>query len=92
MKNDKYLAELEPKKFAEKAAIISELNVIHAFREGDGRTQLSIILLLLYHAGHQIDLEDLDPDAFLKAMIASFEGNEEPLAAAIQRLVDDDAS
>ncbi|WP_225130127.1 MULTISPECIES: Fic family protein [unclassified Bradyrhizobium] len=46
------------------AHFLSELNVIHAFREGNGRTQLSFFLLLADHAGHPIDLEDLEPDTF----------------------------
>ncbi|WP_407123164.1 Fic family protein [Bradyrhizobium sp. STM 3561] len=56
---------LEPEEFAEKAAhFLSELNVILAFRERNGRTQLSFFLLLADHAGHPIDLEDLEPDTF----------------------------
>ncbi|MCP4616645.1 MAG: adenosine monophosphate-protein transferase [Bradyrhizobium sp.] len=92
LKNDKFLAGLERKEFAEKAAhFLSELNVIHAFREGNGRSQLSFFLLLADHAGYQIDLEDLSPDAFLNAMIASFDGDEAPLAAVILGLVKDQA-
>jgi cell filamentation protein len=88
LKKDKFLAGLEPEEFAEKAAhFLSELNVIHAFREGNGRSQLSFFLLLANHAGYPIDLENLAPDAFLDAMIASFEGDEEPLAAVISGLV-----
>jgi len=92
LKKDKFLAGLERKEFAEKAAhFLSELNVIHAFREGNGRSQLSFFLLLADHAGYPIDLEDLAPDTFLNAMIASFDGDEAPLAAVIQRLVEDQA-
>ena len=89
LKNDKFLAGLEPDKFAETAAhFLSELNAIHAFREGNGRTQLSFFLLLADHAGYPIDLAELDPDSFLDAMIASFDGDEEPLAAVIQSLIE----
>lgn len=89
LKKDKFLAGLEVKKFAEKAAhFLSELNVIHAFREGNGRTQLSFFLLLADQAGYPIDLEDLDPEAFLNAMIASFHGDEAPLAELIQGLIE----
>ncbi|MGY4572133.1 Fic family protein [Bradyrhizobium sp. USDA 3256] len=92
LKKNGFLTGLEPDRFAEKAAhFLSELNVIHAFREGNGRTQLSFFLVLADHAGHPIDLDDLDPDAFLKAMIASFDGDEESLAAVIQNLVADQA-
>lgn len=92
LKKDKFLAGLEPEAFAEKAAhFLSELNVIHAFREGNGRSQLSFFLMLADHAGHPVDLDELDPDAFLNAMIASFEGDEAPLAAVIKDLVEDEA-
>ena len=91
LKKDKFLIGLEPELFAKKAAhFLSELNVIHAFREGNGRTQLSFFLLLADHAGHPIDLQDLDADAFLSAMIAAFDGDEGPLAAVIQGLVEDE--
>lgn len=89
LKKDKFLAGLGPEAFAEKAAhFLSELNVLHAFREGNGRSQLSFFLLMADRAGYPIDLDGLDPDAFLNAMIASFEGDEGPLATTIRGLVD----
>lgn len=92
LKKDKFLAGLMPDEFAQKAAhFLSELNVIHAFREGNGRTQLSFFLLFADQAGYPIDLEDLDAAAFLNAMITSFDGDEEPLAAVIQGFVEDEA-
>ena len=92
LKEDSLLQELLAKDFAEKSAhFLAELNVIHAFREGNGRTQLSFFLLLAEQAGHPIDLDRFDPDAFLDAMIASFEGNEAPLAAIIKELVEGEA-
>src|SRR5882724_1249873 len=54
-------------------------------------TQLAFFLLLADQAGHSIDLEELDPEAFLDAMITSFKGDEAPLAAVIQDLVEDQA-
>lgn len=42
----------------------------------NGRTQLSFFLLLADQAGYPSDLEDLGPEAFLNAMIASFHGDE----------------
>ena len=35
----------------------------HAFREGDGRTQLTFFALLAERAGQPLDLEKLDSDA-----------------------------
>src|SRR6266436_6692753 len=90
LEKDDFLQDLSPKEFAEKSApFLACLNAIHAFREGNGRTQLSFFLLLADQAGHSIDLEELDPEAFLAAMITSFKGDEAPLAAVIQDLVED---
>jgi cell filamentation protein len=82
------LENLPPKEFAENAAhFLAELNAIHAFREGNGRTQLSFFALLADRAGHPVDLEKLAPDAMLNAMIASFGGDETELAVVISGLI-----
>jgi cell filamentation protein len=92
LKNDKFLRDQSVEIFAEKSAhFLSELNVIHAFREGNGRTQLSFFLLLAEQAGHPVNLERFDPDAFLDAMITSFNGDEAPLAVIIEELIEDEA-
>jgi cell filamentation protein len=62
--------------FTGSAHFLSELNAIHPFREGNGRTQLTFFTLLANYAGHPINLDKLDPDAMLKVMIQSFNGNE----------------
>lgn len=90
LKQNKFLKGFSAEAFAEKSAhFLSDLNAIHAFREGNGRTQLSFFLLLADQAGHSVDLENFDPDAFLTAMITSFGGDEAPLAAIIVDLVGD---
>jgi fido (protein-threonine AMPylation protein) len=66
---------------------LAELNVIHAFREGNGRSQLTFFALLADYAGHPIDLDKLDPEKMLAAMIASFDGDERDLASVIKHLV-----
>jgi cell filamentation protein len=38
-------------------------------------------------AGHTLDLEKLDPNAMLHAMIASFDGDESELRAVINGLI-----
>jgi cell filamentation protein len=69
------------------AHFLAELNAIHPFREGNGRTQLTFLALLADQAGHPLDLDKLNPQATLAAMIKSFNGNEKPLAALISHLV-----
>jgi cell filamentation protein len=74
--------------FALKAAhLLAELNAIHPFREGNGRTQLAFVILLAERAGHALELKPRHARAVLSATIASFDGNEEPLAALIHRLL-----
>ena len=88
LKAKKYLEKLPAKEFAENAAhFLAELNPIHTFREGNGRTQLTFFALLADRAGHPLDLEKLDPNAMLHAMIAGFDGDESELAAVINGLI-----
>ena len=61
---------------------------IHPFREGNGRTQLTFLSMLTSDAGHPLDLDKLDTNAALDAMIQSFSSNEKPLRALIQGLID----
>jgi cell filamentation protein len=80
---------LESADFAAHAAhFLAELNAIHPFREGNGRTQLSFLTVLAEHAEHPLAFARLEPATILKAMINSFEGDERPLAALIRQLID----
>ena len=88
LKADNFLENLSPTEFAEKAAhFLAELNAIHAFREGNGRSQLTFFALLADQAGRPLDLEKLDPDAMLDAMIASFDGDETEPVRVIYGLI-----
>ncbi|MCW5728359.1 Fic family protein [Parvibaculum sp.] len=71
----------------EATAFLTTLNAIHPFREGNGRTQTAFLALIAAQAGHPVDLRKLEPEIFLKAMIASFHGDEKPLLRQIERLV-----
>lgn len=63
---------LEFEKAIERLAYyITELNVLHPFREGNGRTQREFIRSLALEAGIYIDFTQVDPAIMLKAMIES---------------------
>jgi cell filamentation protein len=82
-----FLRGLSPGAFAGHAAhFLSELNAIHPFREGNGRTQLAFLTLLAENAGHPLSLERMNPDAMLAAMVESFHGDEDQLRALIGAL------
>jgi cell filamentation protein len=83
-----HFQNLDQEEFTGKAVhFLAELNAIHAFREGNGRAQLTFLALLAESAGHPLDYNKLDPEKMLEAMIASFDGNEQKLAEVIRALI-----
>jgi cell filamentation protein len=75
------------RQFVRKAAgFLSELNAIHPFREGNGRTQLAFMHVVAIKAGYPFDLRRVRKQTFLPAMIASFGGNLELLEAELTSL------
>lgn len=88
LRAENFLRDLSVTDFARRVAhVLAELNAIHAFRDGNGRTQLAFAALLAARAGHPLDLGRLVPDAVLTAMIKSFRGDEEPLVAILANLI-----
>lgn len=78
------LQGLSAETYAPRAAgFLANLNAIHPFRDGNGRTQLAFMAILSEEAGHPLNLERLEPEPFLQAMIASFRGDEAPLAGQL---------
>lgn len=73
--------------FASGAAhFLAELNAIHPFRDGNGRSQLAFLVLVADQAGHSLNFDRLKPGSFLDAMIQSFSGKERALTDEISRL------
>ncbi len=88
LKLNRHLRDMQRDEFAVGAArFLAILNAIHPFREGNGRTQTVFLALLANRAGHALKLTRLVPGNFLAAMIASFGGDEEPLAAELRKLI-----
>lgn len=86
--SDGNLRGLSCSDFATKAAaFLATLNVIHTFREGNGRAQLTFLLLLSENAGHPLDLAQMNPAEMLDAMIRSFFGDELPLTKILGGMI-----
>jgi cell filamentation protein len=67
------LRGLSPDEFAARAAEhMCELNAIHCFLDGNGRTQRAFLELLAAEAGHDIDLARIDPGAWNAAAVAGY--------------------
>jgi cell filamentation protein len=88
LKRKQYLDRLSREEFAREAAnFLSTLNAIHPFREGNGRTQTTLLALVAERAGHPLSLRRLRPKKFLAAMVASFKGNDRLLEREILLLI-----
>jgi len=62
-----FLRGLERSAFAAEAArIMGDVNYVHPFREGNGRTQLQYLKQLSKRAGHPLDLTKIDPAGWLE--------------------------
>lgn len=69
------------------ADFLGDLNAIHPFREGNGRTQLLLARLLGLRAGHPFRSESVEPEPFLIAMIESFHGRMAGLVDELERML-----
>jgi cell filamentation protein len=88
LRSQNYLRDQSAAEFAGAGAhFLAELNSIHPFREGNGRTQLAFLAHLAELAGHPLLMQRLEPEAVLLAMVASFSGDESPLRRLIGELL-----
>jgi cell filamentation protein, protein adenylyltransferase len=65
----------------------SEVNAIHPFREGNGRTQRAFFRQLSREAGWRLDWSNLDPKNNQDASVASLRGDNGPLHGLLDALV-----
>jgi cell filamentation protein len=70
LKKDLLLRGLNAEEFSKKAAYyMSEINLIHPFREGNGRTIREFIRQLAHYCGYIINWSLINSEALLKAII-----------------------
>ena len=78
------LRGLDTSTFAERAAEhIGELNAIHPFVDGNGRTLRAFLEILGEQAGHEVDLVRIDPDRWNHASAVSFHSADNSLLSEI---------
>lgn len=81
-----YLRWLAPTDFAVHAGeIIGDVNYIHPFREGNGRTQMLYLEQLAAQAGHRLDLRMIVRDEWMAACIEAQRGQYAPLGTCIHK-------
>ncbi len=80
-----YLRGLGPEQFAQRAGYyLGEINVLHPFREGNGRAQREFIRELAQKAGYRIDWSRASQDSMVRASIDAYSGNPETMAKLIR--------
>jgi len=72
LQEEEYLLGLDPIPFAHRAAYyMAELNVLHPFREGNGRAIREFVRSLALHCGFDLDWSRIDHKTLLDASIRS---------------------
>ncbi|MEI9885460.1 MAG: Fic family protein [Rhizomicrobium sp.] len=85
-----FLRDVSRVDFAEQAGrIMGDLNYVHPFREGNGRTQLLYLEQLADRAGHPMDLRRIDPARWIAASRGAHEGDCRLIAAEIARALEE---
>ena len=81
-----FLRGLDAAAFADGAGeIMGDVNYVHPFREGNGRTQMLYLTQLASQAGHRIDIERVRTlDSWIKASRAAHRGDYAPMSRAIE--------
>ncbi len=84
---DEYCRSDSKDEFAAKLAhYYGELNVLHPFREGNGRTIRTFLSLLADCHGYYIAWDQMSADENIQASIASYNGDEAAMQALLQRI------
>ncbi|MEG0217749.1 MAG: Fic family protein, partial [Raoultibacter sp.] len=72
LQREQLLTDLEHDVFAERISYyISEINALHPFREGNGRTQRVFVNHLSRQAGWNLNFASVEPDTLCEACITS---------------------
>lgn len=98
IKSQHYLRGMDKEQFTRAMAnVAAQLNILHPFREGNGRTTRAFIEQMAKDAGYTIDFRKIDKKEWQLSVIAAAQGNEggiwkhrdlqnlKPLQAVIER-------
>lgn len=90
LKKENFLKGLEINKFPERLAYyMTELNMIHPFREGNGRAIREYIRYLALASGYVIHWDSVDKEQLLDAMIMSVNKDYSSLKDCLYKAVEE---
>ena len=76
LKKYNYLTDLPFAQFIDELTeLYCELNILHPFREGNGRCQRIFLTLFIKNAGYEINFADIEADLLMLATIKSVAGD-----------------
>lgn len=88
LKGEGYLQDLDRVLFIGRLAFyLGEINAVHPFREGNGRTQRAFFEQLARDAGFTITWQRLDADQNITASAAIMRGDAEPMRRMLDALI-----
>lgn len=88
LSDENFLKGLSKDRFCERLAYyMGELNVLHPFREGNGRTSRLYFKQLAKQAGYQLKYSNVSKDELLDADISAFNCEYEPLIKVLDKIV-----
>lgn len=90
LKAENYLDNLDDKRYFQRFAhYYSEINILHPFREGNGRAERVFFSLLAGRSGRHIAWDLLDPKEAINASVAAYNGDESQLVKLLTPLFSD---
>ena len=89
LEEENYLKNLSCEEFIPRLAYyLAELNALHPFREGNGRTTREFARQLALNAGYQLDWEKIPgPAEIINAFVDSFNSNNKRLESILDEII-----
>ncbi|MDR2560077.1 MAG: Fic family protein [Oscillospiraceae bacterium] len=88
LRKESWLRGLNREDFIRRIAyFMSEINTLHPFREGNGRTQRIFFTELARRARYELNFSEAQPDELLEADIAAYDKDFAPLEALLDKML-----
>lgn len=85
LNDQNHLKGLDKTAFAARAGeFFSDLNILHPYREGNGRTSRAFVSELARNAGFWLEIEGIGKAAMTEASIAGFYGDSKPMGRLLE--------
>jgi cell filamentation protein len=86
LRRERYLLTVSKECIAERLAhYLSEINVMHPFREGNGRSQRLFVEYLALIAGYRVDFTDVTAAEMIEASVRAFDRDETMMCSIFER-------